>query len=145
MKTVDFSIGKVVTGSAASGELTVSDGFQVTSDQYVVWADVDNHLIGSGYQHKLFSLGFGLMDSTGLALNSSDLLLVAPDMKDFNSSHFDLIFGQGDLDGSYLDSLRVSGIVNSIERVDPVPEPATIFLFGAGLLGLFGVGMRKRS
>lgn len=145
LESVDFLIGEVITGSAASGEMTVSDGFQVTSDQYVVWADGDNGLTGAGYLHKLFSLGAGLMDSSGQTFNSSDLLLLAPDINAFTSSHFALIFGQGVSGNSYVDSLRVSGIISSIEQIEPVPEPAALFLFGAGLLGVLGAGRRKRS
>lgn len=145
METVDFSLGTVVTGSAASGELTVSDGFQVTSDQYVLWADVDNGLAGAGNPYRLFAFGFGLEDSSGQAFASSALLLGAPDMNDFNFSHFDVIYGQGGSGNSYVDSLRVSGVVRSIERIESVPEPAAIFLFSTGLIGLLGMMVRKRT
>lgn len=144
LETVDFAIGKVVTGSAANGELTVSDGFQVTADQYVLWADVDNGVAGLGYPHKLFSLGAGLLDSSGKAFDSSDLFLLPPDMSDFDSSYFGLIFGQGASGNSYVDSLRVSGTICAIERIESVPEPAAILLFSTGVLGLLGAKARKR-
>ena len=35
--------------------------------------------------------------------------------------------------------------LNGVEVVAAVPEPASLGLFSAGLLGLFGVGRRRRA
>jgi hypothetical protein len=49
------------------------------------------------------------------------------------------VFGLESLGG--LDQLKQT----EISGLTPVPEPATMLLFGAGLMGLAGVARRKRS
>ena len=46
-------------------------------------------------------------------------------------------------DGDYND-MTVFGASCEIQVVEPVPEPATVLLFGAGIAGLAGVSRRKR-
>ena len=47
---------------------------------------------------------------------------------------------QGTYTGRYEGNLLLRG-----KKVDPVPEPSTILLFGAGLVGLLGASRRKKS
>ena len=52
-------------------------------------------------------------------------------------------------DGSYIfagdldKSREFANIVTHAESIKPVPEPATMILFGLGLLGVAGVGRKK--
>jgi hypothetical protein len=40
---------------------------------------------------------------------------------------------------------QFSGWIADSDKVAPIPEPTTIMLFGAGLIGLAGIGRKKRS
>jgi hypothetical protein len=37
-----------------------------------------------------------------------------------------------------------TGLNFGYEAARPVPEPSTLFLFGAGLIGIVGIGLRRR-
>ena len=96
-----------------------------------------NGLLGSavnGFQPTTFLLE--LTDPSGTAF-SSDALQGPPSLSSFARSEFRLIFGAA--------STRVQGALTSL-----VPLPAAVWLFGAGLIALVGLGsrglvMRKES
>jgi hypothetical protein len=69
-----------------------------------------------------------LTDPSGTAF-SSDALPGIPSLSSFASSQFRLIFGTA--------STRVQGALTSL-----VPLPAAVWLFGAGLIALVGLGSR---
>ncbi len=76
-----------------------------------------------------------------------ELFFDIPTLVIFGLSEFPSSFGpNGDTIGNLLDFddrfiVNVSGDFN----VAPVPEPGTIFLFGLGIVGLFGVGRKLKS
>jgi len=53
----------------------------------------------------------------------------------------DWLWNDANLEGAYGDAYYVSGYI--AERVSPVPEPATMFLLGSGLIGV-GVFVRRK-
>lgn len=88
-----------------------------------------NGLLGSavnGFQPTTFLLE--LTDPSGTAF-SSDALQGPPSLSSFARSEFRLIFGAA--------STRVQGALTSL-----VPLPAAVWLFGAGLIALVGLGSR---
>ena len=88
-----------------------------------------NGLLGSpvnGFTPTSFLLE--LTDPSGTAF-SSDALPGIPSLSSFASSQFRLIFGTA--------STRVQGALTSL-----VPLPAAVWLFGAGLIALVGLGSR---
>jgi hypothetical protein len=88
-----------------------------------------NGLLGSavnGFTPSSFLLE--LTDPSGTAF-SSDALPGPPSLSSFASSQFRLIFGAA--------STRVQGALTSL-----VPLPAAVWLFGAGLIALVGLGSR---
>ncbi len=89
-----------------------------------------NGLLGSavnGYTPTSFLLE--LTDPTGTAFSSDALPSGPPSLSSFASSQFRLIFGSA--------STRVQGALTSL-----VPLPAAMWLFGAGLIALVGLGSR---
>lgn len=88
-----------------------------------------NGLLGSavnGFTPTSFLLE--LTDPSGTAF-SSDTLPGTPSLSSFATSEFRLIFGAA--------STRVQGALTSL-----VPLPAAVWLFGAGLIALVGLGSR---
>ena len=89
-----------------------------------------NGLFGSpvnGFRPSSFSLE--LTDPTGTAFSSDALPAGAPSLSSFARSEFRLLFGSA--------TTRVQGALTSL-----VPLPAAVWLFGAGLVALVGLGSR---
>lgn len=89
-----------------------------------------NGLLGSsvnGFQPTSFLLE--LTDPSGTAFSSDALPTGPPSLSSFARSEFRLIFGAA--------STRVQGALTSL-----VPLPAAVWLFGAGLIALVGLGSR---
>ncbi|MBX3321319.1 MAG: hypothetical protein KF890_15700 [Nitrospira sp.] len=89
-----------------------------------------NGLFGSavnGFTPSSFLLE--LTDPSGTAFSSDALPTSAPSLSSFARSEFRLLFGSA--------STRVQGALTSL-----VPLPAAVWLFGAGLVALIGLGSR---
>jgi hypothetical protein len=89
-----------------------------------------NGLLGSavnGFQPTSFLLE--LTDPTGTAFSNDSLPTAPPSLSSFARSEFRLLFGSA--------STRVQGALTSL-----VPLPAAVWLFGAGLIALVGLGSR---
>jgi len=89
-----------------------------------------NGLLGNavnGYTPTSFLLE--LTDPSGTAFSSAALPSGPPSLSSFATSQFRLIFGSA--------STRVQGALTSL-----VPLPAAVWLFGAGLIALVGLGSR---
>jgi hypothetical protein len=84
-----------------------------------------------GLAPSLFSMN--LADETGTAFSSVNLPgKPAPDLASFNVNQWKLVFSNG------------GQLVGSLDSLKAVPLPATALLFGAGLIGLVGLGSRGR-
>lgn len=81
----------------------------------------------NGFSPSKFTLE--LTDPTGSAFSSDALPAGAPSLSSFARSEFRLLFGSA--------STRVQGALQSL-----VPLPAAVWLFGAGLIALVGLGSR---
>ena len=81
----------------------------------------------NGFSPSRFTLE--LTDPTGRAFSSDALPAGGPSLSSFARSEFRLLFGSA--------STRVQGALQSL-----VPLPAAVWLFGAGLIALVGLGSR---
>ena len=89
-----------------------------------------NGLLGSAVNGlQATSFLFTLTDPSGTAFSSDALPTAPPSLSSFADSQFRLIFGAA--------STRVQGALTSL-----VPLPAAVWLFGAGLIALVGLGSR---
>lgn len=97
---------------------------------YSVNLGVAGNLV-KGFAPSLFSLN--LADESGTAFSSVTLPGgTAPDLGSFNVNRWTLVFSNG------------ATLVGSLDSLKAVPLPATALLFGAGLIGLVGLGARSR-
>ncbi|MBX3237143.1 MAG: hypothetical protein KF814_13415 [Nitrospiraceae bacterium] len=97
---------------------------------YSVNAGVNGNLV-KGLAPSLFSIN--LADETGTAFSSVALPgNPGPSLSSFNVNRWTLVFSNG------------STLVGSLDSLKAVPLPATVLLFGAGLIGLVGLGARGR-
>lgn len=127
-RSTDFIMDKTGTSISSSDPSTV----------YVTDGSYDSLLIfGASGLTSSFSLNFS--DLTGTALSSLAIPL-AFNLDAWYSAEASVIWYAED--GT---RLMLNGMLTSIARVSPVPEPATYALFFAGIALVSGVAARKRK
>lgn len=126
---LNLSIGNysAVLQGGGTNLTTVSSG---NPSLYSVNVGTAGNLV-KGLAPSLFSLN--LADETGTAFSSVALPgNQAPNLNSFNVNRWTLAFSNG------------KSLVGSLDTLKAVPLPATVVLFGAGLIGLVGLGARGR-
>ncbi|MDX2507653.1 MAG: VPLPA-CTERM sorting domain-containing protein, partial [Gammaproteobacteria bacterium] len=158
---VFLSIGTGITqSSTASG--TATNGFAWTDALTDLAINVDN----TSGQDLTFNFGFDIialasasgdlasanatvdfLDTLGavniLAIASAGVGVPLPAGATGNASQSGFI--EFTLGAGGVNSMSISGFVDSIGSAEAVPVPAAVWLFGSGLLGLVGVARRKRA
>ena len=129
VSTLNLSIGNysAVLQGGGTNLTTVSSGNPAL---YSVNLGTAGNLV-KGLAPSLFSIN--LADETGTAFSSVTLPgTQAPSLSAFNVNRWTLAFSNG------------KTLVGSLDTLKAVPLPATVLLFGAGLIGLVGLGARGR-
>jgi hypothetical protein len=129
VSTLNLSIGNysAVLQGGGTNLTTVSSGNPAL---YSVNLGTAGNLV-KGLAPSLFSIN--LADETGTAFSSVALPgNQAPNLNSFNVNRWTLAFSNG------------KTLVGSLDTLKAVPLPATVLLFGAGLIGLVGLGARGR-
>ena len=129
VSSLNLSIGNysAVLQGGGTNLTTVSSGNPAF---YSVNVGTAGNLV-KGLAPSLFSIN--LADETGTAFSSVTLPgNQAPNLNAFNVNRWTLAFSNG------------KTLVGSLDTLKAVPLPATVLLFGAGLIGLVGLGARGR-
>ncbi len=103
-----------------------------TADQSVVTTNSwENRLVPFDFSSGLWSLNTGIDSFENVLSNVTGLFI----QMDVTTSNF------GSLPESSVDNVA---LLNGTPNPPPIPEPATILLFGTGLVGLLGWQYRKK-
>ena len=99
----------------------------------------------SGVYLPDFLVAMSLTDSTATAFNSF-LLPNAVNLASFDAKFINFTSSYGDLAGQLSYDFQIAGNIDNLDVAPaPIPEPATMLLFGTGLVGLVGSRLRKKK
>jgi hypothetical protein len=135
LTALDFTIGAYTATLLSSSFIVAIDGTGgcCSQDEYGITAIVSGaNVIGLAPDKFLFRL----RDLSGTAFNSDALPLAPPALSGFGANRWQFLFPVPGTGGA----THIEGEITSLTSV---PEPGTLLLLGAGLLGVAGYGRRK--
>jgi hypothetical protein len=130
------------------------------NDNYNGMTDTNGYLDGGSYDNIFFSWTWRENDSSEDYPNPGDwnddgylddwLMRDGESVNDSTNLYISLSWDNdgGDIAYAFIDDADYSGVYKTADLMisatsNPVPEPATMLLFGTGLIGLAGVGRKK--
>lgn len=129
------------------------DDTVLTFNSYSLTGSLGDISAGDAFDWSWGDLGFGTVNLSELSLlwdftsrqDGSSLTLARLSFIGTNVGTTSLSFDNVTISDDMWSGIGVSLYTGSIDVAAPVPEPAAMFLFGTGLVGLLGSAVRRRK